>query len=499
MLWLLWYVQTFQNAKYSSKYENFNIFLPLCFLLLLTLQIGHIRDFLGQITGKTRYQLTNKDKPGYAVLLKSWESFFTRRLYHRIQDLWNRPISSAPGAYIDVMERASRDDQFTMYTTGNSKRCLNLGSYNYLGFADDWRETCRKDVIAAVEEWPVSMCSSRMDFGSTRVHDELERTVARFIGKEAAIVYTMGFGTNTSTIPSLMGPDTLIVSDSLNHTSIVNGARASPAFIRVFRHNEPAHLEEILREAISNGQPRHHRPWKKIIVCVEGIYSMEGTICKLKEIVRVCKQYKTYIYVDEAHSVGALGRTGRGVCEHAGVDPADIDVLMGTFSKSFSGMGGYIAASKEVITYMKTVSAGVVYHTSMCPIVCQQVLTAFRVIMGEDGTSIGQQKLQRLVDNSNYFRQEMKKIGLHVYGDRDSPIIPVMVYFPAKLSAFSRECLKRGVAVVVVGFPATSVIMSRARFCISAGHTKADLDYAVKVIDEVSDLILLKYNNRFLG
>ena len=103
------------------------------------------------------------------------------------------------------------------------------------------------------------------------------------------------------------------------------------------------------------------------------------------------------------------------------------------------------------------------------------------------------------MDNSNYFRDEMKKIGLHVYGDRDSPIIPVMVYFPAKLSAFSRECLKRGVAVVVVGFPATSVIMSRARFCISAGHTKADLDYAVKVINEVSDLILLKYNNRFLG
>jgi len=285
----------------------------------------------------------------------------------------------------------------------------------------------------------------------------------------------------------------------MNHSSIVNGARASAALIRVFRHNEPAHLEEILREAIANGQPRHHRPWKKIVVMVEGIYSMEGSICKLKEIVRVCKRYKAYIYVDEAHSIGALGRTGRGVCEHAGVDPKDIDVLMGTFTKSFSGMGGYVAASREVIDHIKSMSAGILYHNSLSPIVSQQILTAFRVIMGQDGTSVGREKLARLRDNSNYFRHEMRKIGLHVYGDDDSPIIPVMIYFPAKLPAFSRECLKRGLAVVVVGFPATSVVMSRARFCISAGHTREDIEYAVKVIKEVADLIFLKYSKSFLG
>ena len=162
-------------------------------------------------------------------------------------------------------------------------------------------------------------------------------------------------------------------------------------------------------------------------------------------------------------------------------------------------MGGYIAASKEVIQYIKSISAGILYHISMSPIVCQQILTAFHVIMGEDGSTIGKEKLNRLVDNSNYFRQKMKDCGLHVYGDIDSPIVPVMVYFPAKLAAFSRECLKRGVAVVVVGFPATSVIMSRARFCISAGHTKDDLDYAVRVIKEVADLIFMKYEKNFLG
>ena len=167
--------------------------------------------------------------------------------------------------------------------------------------------------------------------------------------------------------------------------------------------------------------------------------------------------------------------------------------------QSFSGMGGYIAASREVIEFIKSNSSGILHHNSLSPPVAQQVLTAFKVIMGEDGTNVGRYKLSRLQENSNYFRSEMKKLGLHVYGDVDSPIIPVMVYFPAKLAAFSRECLKRGVAVVVVGFPATSVILSRARFCISAGHSKADLDYAVKVIDEIAIKLCLKYQRNFFG
>jgi serine palmitoyltransferase len=172
---------------------------------------------------------------------------------------------------------------------------------------------------------------------------------------------------------------------------------------------------------------------------------------------------------------------------------------MGTFTKSFGAMGGYIAASKQIIDYLKSQSAGFLYHNSMSPVVCQQILTAFKVIMGEDGTDIGRQKISRLVENSNFFRSEMIRIGLHVYGDMDSPIIPVLIYYPGKIAAFSRECLKRGLAVVVVGFPATSVILSRVRFCISAGHTKEDLQKAVKIIEEVSDILCLRYNNHYLG
>jgi serine palmitoyltransferase len=166
---------------------------------------------------------------------------------------------------------------------------------------------------------------------------------------------------------------------------------------------------------------------------------------------------------------------------------------MGTFTKSFSGMGGYIAGSKKLINYIRANSPGILYHNSMSPIICQQVLTAFNVIMGRDGTDIGKRKLQALRDNSNFFRQELKRIGVEVLGNEDSPIIPVMLYIPSKIAVFSRECLKRGLAVVVVGFPAVSVMSGRSRFCISAGHKKEDLVEAIKIIDEVADIIQIKY------
>ncbi len=339
-----------------------------------------------------------------------------------------------------------------------------------------------------------------MDFGTHALHLQLEEAVARFVGKEAAVVLAMGYDTNASTIPALMGPGSLIISDSLNHTSIVNGARASTqASIRVFRHNDPVSLEQVLREAISYGQPRFRRPWKKILVMVEGIYSMEGDICRLPEVVAVCKRYKAYLYVDEAHSIGCLGKTGRGICEHTGVDPRDIDILMGTFTKSFSGMGGYIAASRELLLQIRAQAGGLLYHNSMSPVLCQQILTALQIIEGRDGSELGARKLRSLKENSNYFRREMHRLGLHVYGDADSPIVPVLFYVPFKIAAFSRMCLERGLAVVVVGFPATSVHLGRARFCISAAHSRQDLEYAVKVIEELSSQLNFRYSKHYLG
>jgi len=336
-------------------------------------------------------------------------------------------------------------------------------------------------------------CSSRVDAGTTSLHEELEKCVANFDGKPAAIVFGMGYVTNSAVLPVLMGKGGLIISDSLNHNSIVNGARGSGATVRVFQHNTPSHLEEVLREQIAEGQPRTHRPWKKIIVIVEGIYSMEGELCKLPEIIAICKKYKAYTYLDEAHSIGAVGKTGRGVCELLGVDPVDVDIMMGTFTKSFGSCGGYIAGSKELIQYLKYTCPAHLYATSLSPPAAEQIISAIKVILGEDGTSRGAQKLARIRENSNFFRSELQKMGFEVLGDNDSPVMPIMLYNPAKIPAFSRECLKQNVAVVTVAFPATPLLLARARICISASHTKEDLIQALEVISRVGDLVGIKY------
>lgn len=176
------------------------------------------------------------------------------------------------------------------------------------------------------------------------------------------------------------------------------------------------------------------RAWKKIIIIVEGIYSMEGDILPLKEILQVTKKYGCYLYVDEAHSIGALGKGGRGVCEHAGVDPNDVDILMGTFTKSFGAVGGYIAASKEVVDFLRLHCFSFSYDTSISVPAIQQCLSALDVISGSDGTGLGHKRILQLRDNSNYFRARLRSMGFHIVGDRDSPIIPLMfVPFPSKI------------------------------------------------------------------
>lgn len=494
----------------------------LCVYILIS--CGRVRDILAGVVGG-RYSRKKSDRPSddlskFAPLLKSWEDFFKRRIYHRIQDCFNRPVASNPGAHIAVVERVSSDGNKSMQFLGSldsldtdeqkqayqdgdhfvtlkedrvARSCLNLGSYNYLGFADDWGVTCKKDVIETLEKFPVSASACRTEFGTTSLHRKLEKAVADFLGKEDSVVLTMGFNTNATTIPALVGKDDLILSDELNHTSIINGARASGAKIRVFKHNSSEDLEEVLREAIINMNPETKRPWRRILVIVEGVYSMEGEYCDLRSIVDICKRYGAYVYLDEAHSVGAVGPSGRGIADYAGVDTADIDVMMGTFTKSFGGMGGYIAASKEICCLLRERCAGSSSHNSLSPVVCQQVLTCFKVITGCDGTKIGKRKIEALRDNSNYMRMKLNDLGLLTLGHYDSPIIPVMLYSIAKMAAFSRECYRRGLATVVVGFPAVPLLLARVRFCISAGHTRQDLDRALKEIQEIADVIGVKY------
>jgi len=371
--------------------------------------------------------------------------------------------------------------------SGTTQRCLNLGSYNYLGFAET-HGLCNDSAIEALKKFGSSTCGNRMNFGTTSTHQELEKLVARFVGKEATISFGMGYGTNATSLAALCGKGGLVISDNLNHASIIMGLRCGEAKVKLFQHNDPASLEKVIKEAILEGQPRTKRPWTKILIIVEGVYSMEGEICKLPEFIEIKKKYKAYLYVDEAHSIGSLGPNGRGVCDYYGIDPSEVDILMGTFTKSFGSAGGYIAGPKELIEYLRLHSFGSIYDTSMSIPAAQQVITSMKIIMGEDGTNEGKRRIKAVRENSNYFRKRLTEEGFVVIGDEDSPIIPVIIVNPNKMCYFTRACLKSNIGAVIAGYPITPMLMSRVRFCISASHTIQDLEQAIQTMTKIGKL-----------
>uniref|UniRef100_A0A673M6S9 serine C-palmitoyltransferase n=1 Tax=Sinocyclocheilus rhinocerous TaxID=307959 RepID=A0A673M6S9_9TELE len=434
---------------------------------------GYLRDFMREWKiEKCHIAREREEQKDFVPLYQDFENFYTRNLYMRIRDSWNRPICSVPGATFDLVERHLGPEQ------ENNTTSLTVLSPK----------------MRVTVKFGVGMASTRQEMGNLDRHEELEKLVASFLGVESAMAFGMGFATNSMNIPALAGKGCLILSDELNHASLVLGARLSGSTIRVFKHNNMQSLERLLRDAIVHGQPRTHRPWKKILILVEGIYSMEGSIIRLPEVIALKKKYKAYLYLDEAHSIGALGPYGRGVVEYFGLDSKDVDVMMGTFTKSFGAAGGYIAGRKDLIDYLLTHSHSAIYATSMPLPVVEQIITSMKCIMGKDGTTIGRSRIQRLAENTVYFRRRLREMGFIIYGNNDSPVVPMMLYMPAKIGAFGREMLKRNIGVVVVGFPATPIIESRARFCISAAHTKEMLDRALDVISEVGDLLQLKYS-----
>mmetsp|Transcript_13384 Transcript_13384/g.34216 ORF Transcript_13384/g.34216 Transcript_13384/m.34216 type:complete len:533 (+) Transcript_13384:46-1644(+) len=457
---------------------------------------GHIRDFMRTYgLEKSKMPREAADQKDFIPLYRSFESFYTRNLYRRIRDCWNRPICTTPGATFKVVERETDDYGWTFKDTERREEYFNLGSYNYLGFAEN-QGRCLEESVEALKNYGVSNCSRRTELGTCELHVQLEELVARFVGKEAALTFGMGFATNSTNLPALVSKGCLIISDELNHASIVLGARLTGAKIKTFRHNDMEHLERVLRTSIVEGQPGSGRAWKKVLIAVEGVYSMEGSIVNLPEVIRLKKKYKAYLYLDEAHSIGALGPTGRGVVEHFGLSVDDVDIMMGTFTKSFGAAGGYIAGDKDVVAALRQRSHAHIYATSMSPPVVQQVISSMEQIMGLDGTTLGERRIKELADNSKYFRTKLKEAGFIVYGNDASPVVPMMLFMPAKIAAFSREMKKRNVAVVVVGYPATPIVESRARFCLSSAHTREQLDDALAKISEVGDILGLKYSRQ---
>lgn len=456
---------------------------------------GYLRDFMRNWgLEKCCAAVERLEQKDFVPLYQDFENFYTRNLYRRVSDNWNRPICSLPGPEFDLMERVTDDYNWTFRYTGKViKNVINMGSYNYLGFAEN-DEKSLSTVADAIERHGVGICSSRQEMGNTDEHEELENMVARFLGVESAMAFGMGFATNSMNIPALVSKGCLILSDELNHTSLILGSRLSGATIRVFKHNNMKSLEKLLRDAIVHGQPRTHKPWKKILIIVEGIYSMEGSIVRLPEIVALKNKYKAYLYLDEAHSIGAIGPAGRGAVEYFGLNPADVDVLMGTFTKTFGAAGGYIAGKKELVDYIRINSHSAVYATSMASPVARQITRVLKCLMGLDGTTIGLQRVHRLAENTRYFRARLRQMRFIIYGHEDSPVVPLLLFMPGKTGAFAREMLKRDIGVVVVGFPATPIAESRARFCISAAHTQEMLDKVLSAIDELGDFLQIRFS-----
>ena len=432
--------------------------------------------------GKEPEDPTKKALAGFMV-------FYTKYLYNTMADCFNRPIEGAAAKEITVVSREWKNDHgvdvLAVQPDHVTKRCTNLGSYNYLGFGGP-NECTTGPVVETMRSSGVMVGTCACEMGVPAEQRELEHTVAAFVGKEDAIVMPMGFATNSLIIPALAGRGCLFLSDGLNHSSIVAGLRSSGATIRVVKHNDMKDLERHLAAAAKE-TPR----WRRVLFACEGMYSMEGEVCPLPQIVRLCKRYGALLYVDEAHSIGALGARGRGVCDYHHVDPSDVDVLMGTFTKSFGSVGGYVAGSRRLIAYLRRHALGAYLGVPMSPAAAVQVTTALR----ELDRPAGQARIAQLYRNSVSIRRRLTDAGFVLLGPEDSPVVPIMIAHPQKMSTFSRECLRRGLAVVVVGYPATPLLGLRVRLCISAGFTDAEVEDAATNMIEVGRIVSIDYNS----
>ncbi|CAG59508.1 uncharacterized protein GVI51_G04873 [Nakaseomyces glabratus] len=460
---------------------------------LILIILGHIHDFLGMRLQRNKH-LDILEHDGMAPWFSNFDSFFARRMKMRIDDCFSRPTTGVPGRFIRCITRISHNLNEYFTYPGTTSMCLNLSSYNYLGFAQS-KGQCTDAALESVDKYGIHTGGSRTQIGTTDLHRLTEELVADFVGKEDAMVFSMGYGTNANFFNAFLDRKCLVISDELNHTSIRTGVRLSGAAVRTFKHGDMEGLEKLIRDQIVLGQPKTNRPWKKILICVEGLFSMEGTMCNLPELIALKKKYKCYLFVDEAHSIGAIGPTGRGVCEYFGVNPHDVDILMGTFTKSFGAAGGYIATDKWVMDRLRLDLTTTSYAEPTPAPVLAQIVSSLRTIKGDICPGEGRERLERIAFNSRYLRLALLRLGFIVYGIPDSPVIPMLLYCPSKMPAFSRMMLQRKIAVVVVAYPATPLIESRVRFCMSASITKEDIDYLLRHVDEVGEKLNLKLNS----
>jgi 8-amino-7-oxononanoate synthase len=343
---------------------------------------------------------------------------------------------------------------------------LSFAHYDYLALADDRR--VRLAAIKALEKLGPGAGASRLVGGERTVHRELEQELARFVGCEDALALVSGYGTNLALVGHLLTTGDLILVDELAHNSILAGAKLSRARTLVFRHNDLMHLASIL------GAER--RNYRRVLVIVEGLYSMDGDVPDLREIITLKQAHGFWLMIDEAHSIGVLGASGRGLCEHFQVDTAQVDLIVGTLSKSLAACGGFVCARRDVIEWLRYTLPGYVYSVGLPPATAAAVRAALGVIRREP------ERVQRLRDVSKHFVERARQLNFDVGPAIGAGIVPVIFAEPEEVILASEVLLAAGIyvpPVVQLGIPKD---MPRLRFFLSAAHTQSDVDRALDVL-----------------
>jgi glycine C-acetyltransferase len=365
------------------------------------------------------------------------------------------------------------EDQQAPVCHYDGREVINLASNNYLGLCNHPRLV--EAALKAARELGVGSGAVRTIAGTMRIHMELEEKIARFKNVEACVVFQSGFAANAGTVSAILGKEDFILSDELNHASIIDGARLSRAKIKVFRHKDVSHCEELLKEVA--GEPGHK------LVISDGVFSMDGDIGPVDKLAALAEKYGAIMMVDDAHASGVLGRDGRGSVDHFNVH-GRVDVQVGTLSKAIGALGGYVCGSKDLIDFLYHRARPFLFSTSHPPSVAATCIAAFDILEQEP------ERIQRLWENTRYFQDELKGAGFNIGGVNtpatETPITPVIVGEGRAAMEFSRALFEEGVMGTGIAFPTVPEGKARIRLIVTSEHSRAQLDRALETLETVA-------------
>jgi glycine C-acetyltransferase len=364
------------------------------------------------------------------------------------------------------------EDEQAPVCTFDGRKVINLASNNYLGLTT--HPKLREAALEATRKYGVGSGAVRTIAGTMKIHMELEEKIARFKNVEACVVFQSGFAANAGTVSAVLGKDDFIVSDQLNHASIIDGARLSKAKILVFRHKDIGHAEEQLASI-------KHQPGRKLLIS-DGVFSMDGDIGPLPQLCDLAERYGAIMMVDDAHASGVLGRNGRGTIDHFNVD-GRVDIQVGTLSKAVGALGGYVCGSRDLIDFLYHRARPFLFSTSHPPSVAATCIAAFDVLQQEP------ERIEKLWENTRFWKKELGLLGFDIGGrttpTSETPITPIIIGESKLTMDFSRELFQEGILGTGITFPTVPEGKARIRTIMTATHKKAELDQALEVLKKV--------------